>query len=108
MQQFAFQKGMESDTGYECQTTFFDDLTIAEMCWWEKAIINTYKRVMRNWKDDLHFITEFIMMLNWKARATENNPTWSRCYSKLWEEAHDRALSNLKWEDLNYYLRTTD
>ena len=32
MQQFAFQKGMESDTGYECQTTFFDDLTIAEMC----------------------------------------------------------------------------
>lgn len=96
-------------TGYEPQTTFFTDFSIADMFGLE-AIKDTYARAFKYWKDDVKFVTELSMVLNWKGwqHHGEGNKKYSEWYFAKWEELHDWCLSNLKGDDLTYYLRTTD
>lgn len=55
-----FKKVME-DSGYESFTTFSSDLTIAELMGGQKAIEETFNRVVKEWKDDVKYFTEFAM-----------------------------------------------
>lgn len=91
------------------ESTFRDDFTIADR-FGEKGIKDTYKNVFKHWKDDLKYLTEFVIVLNWKAWywSDHGKMNYSKLYSDLWEEAHDWCCSNLKGEDLKYYLRTVD
>lgn len=52
-------------TGYEPITTFWDDFTIADK-YGESGIRDTYKRAFKAWKKDYKFLTELVMVLNWK------------------------------------------
>ena len=95
--------------GYETKTTFWQDFSIADM-FGAKAIKSTYKQSLKAWKHSTEYITELVMVLNWKMwfHAEHRNDTLSRLYQQLWEEADGWCLDHLKGNDLIYYIRTTD
>lgn len=94
---------------YECQTTFWEDFSIAEL-FGEEAIRDTYKRAKAEWRKDCIYGTELSMVLNHKCWYwyEEQDTRLSQLYSELWEEYHDWVLDSWKGEDLGYYLRITD
>ncbi len=83
---------------YECQTTFWEDFSIAEL-FGEEAIRDTYERVKAEWGYDHAYGTE---LWYWYEKQNEK---FSKLYAKLWEEYHAWVLDNWKGEDLGYYLR---
>lgn len=94
---------------YECQTTFWQDFSIAEK-FGEEAIIDTYKRARKEWGKDKIYGTELSMVLNRKCwfHYEAQNMEISQLYSKLWAEYHDFVLDNWEGENLAYYLRVTN
>ena len=95
--------------GYTCKTTFWHDFSIAEK-FGVKAIKDTFKRAFKEWKTNTEYITEFVMILNWKCwyHYERNNKPLSKLYSDLYYKAHGWCCDNLKGDDLTYYLNTTD
>lgn len=91
------------------ETTFWSDYTIAE-CFGNKAIYETYNRTFNEWKNNLVYITELVIVLNWKCWNwyERKNITRSKIYAELYEKTHDWCLDNLKGKDLEYYLRQVD
>lgn len=94
---------------YECQTTFWQDFSIAEK-FGKEAIIDTYKRARKEWGKDKNYGTELSMVLNHKCwfHYEAQNMEISQLYSGLWAEYHGFILDNWKGEDLAYYLRIID
>lgn len=99
---------IEALTGYKPFTTFYEDFSIAD-AFGISAIKDTYKRAFKSWKYNHKYITELIMALNWKIHEHYGtNDAYARVYDELWREADEWAMDNLKGEELQYYLRTTD
>ena len=98
---------IEAQTGYKPMTTFYEDLSIADMFGID-AIKDTFKRVFVEWKDNYKYITEFIMALNWKCWEHQYHEVYGQLYIELYRAADEWAMENLKGEELQYYLRTTD
>ncbi len=94
---------------YGCQTTFWEDFSIAEL-FGEEAISDTYMRAKAEWKNDRMHGTELSMVLNHKCWYwyEEQNTKLSQLYAELREEYRNWVLENWKGEDLTYYLRVTD
>ena len=94
---------------YECQTTFWEDFSIADRFGLE-AVRDTYNRAKAEWRDDRIYGTELSMVLNHKCWQHYNakNAILSKLYAELWEEYHGFVLDNWKGEDIKYYLRITD
>lgn len=98
----------EAFCGYKQITTFFEDFSIADN-FGVKAIKSTYKRAFREWKHDYKYLTELVLVLNWKCwQHLKKNEAYSKLYADLYYEVHEYALDNLKGEELTYYLRITD
>ena len=95
--------------GYELKTTFYDDFTIAE-AFGAKAIEDTYRRAFEEWKTNVVYITELVMVLNWKLWHHWNagRTEMAELYDRLWKEADRWCCDNLKGEDLSYFYSTTD
>lgn len=92
----------------EFKTTFYTDFSMAEM-FWKKAIIDTYKRCMKEWSSDVRYFTEFVIALNHKIRDWyEKDVEVAKIYDELWREADSLALEIFSGEDKKYYLKTTD
>ena len=51
-----------AENGYELQTTFWNDFSIADRFGIE-AINDTYKRAFSEWKDNYKYLTELILVL---------------------------------------------
>lgn len=100
---------IEALTGYQPKTTFWQDFEIAEMFGGEKGIRDTYKRAFREWKTNVEYLTELVMVLNWKLwQHYEEGNEYAKIYNELWNQADAWAMENLTGEDLSYFLRTTD
>ena len=98
----------ESLMGYTQKTTFFEDFSIADN-FGVKAIRDTYKRAFASWKDNVEYITEFVMVLNWKIwQWYGKNDEYAELYNELWETADAWCCENLEGDDLAYFYRTTD
>lgn len=95
--------------GYETKTTFWQDFSIADM-FGAAAVKDTYKRAFKEWKHNTEYVTELVMVLNWKMwdHAEHGRDTLGRLYQQLWTEADTWCLDHLKGNDLTYYYRTTD
>lgn len=94
--------------GYETITTFWQDFTIAEN-FGEAAIRDTYKRAFNEWKRNYKYLTELVLILNWKIwQHYETNEPIARIYNELWEKADAYACENLKGEEAKYFFDTTD
>lgn len=99
---------IEEMTGYKPITTFWQDFSIADM-FGTNAIEDTYRRALKEWKSDYKFLTELVMVLNWKIwEHYETDETAARLYNDLWIEAQEYALDNLVGNELKYFLEVTD
>ena len=95
-------------TDYELKTTFWQDFSIADH-FGTDAIRDTYNRAFEDWKHDVIYLTELVMVLNHKIwQWHERNETIARVYNSLWEQAAGYAESTLEGDDLMYYFMTTD
>lgn len=99
---------MKQETGYETKTTFWEDFSIADRFGLE-AVIDTYDRAFREWKGNVEYLTELVLVLNHKIWAWyQTNARLGELYSTLWEKTHDWCLDNLTGNDLEYYFQMTD
>lgn len=99
---------IEEQTGYRPITTFYLDFSIADKFGLD-AIQDTYNRAFAGWKDNFRYITELVMVLNWKCfRWFGHNDDYSKLYQKLYEELNDWCFDNLKGVELDYFIETTD
>ena len=95
-------------TGYEPKTTFYMDFSIAER-FGTDAIRDTYKRAFKDWKNNIVYLTELVMALNWKIyEHYGKNEAFAKVYNELWEEADGWCMENLKGKEMDYFLSTTD
>lgn len=94
---------------YEFKTTFWSDFSIADR-FGVDAIMDTYRRAFNEWKDDYIYLTELVLVLNWKIWEHYENGSKlvASVYDQLWRYASEYACENLKGEELRYYFRTTD
>lgn len=115
---------MASMTGYEFITSFWDDFVIAERmgCGVQdghlvptdvetgvKAIEDTFDRAFREWKSNYKYLTELVMVLNWKIwRFNGIIEEYTELYNKLWGIADEYAVSNLEGEERSYFYEVTD
>ena len=93
----------------ERETTFRTDFCIADK-YWPTAIKDTYKRAFKEWKKDIVYITELVIVLNRKLHEHfgKGHSKLAELYNQLWESTHNWCLENLKDKDLEYYLDKTD
>ena len=99
---------IEALCGYKPITTFWDDFSIAEGFGFG-AVCETCNRAFQEWKYDYKYLTELVMVLNWKIwQHYEHNEPLARLYNTLWERAAQYAQENLKGDELTYYFVTTD
>lgn len=104
----SFKQQMESQTGYSCFTTFFEGFSIADK-FGVDAIKDTYARALKEWKSNYKYLTELVMMLNWKIwQYYGKNDGLAIVYNELWQKADTYACEHLKGEELSYYYSTTD
>ena len=100
---------IEAETGYKPITTFYTDFSIAEKFGGIEAIKDTYNRAFKEWKHDYKYITELAMALNWKSfRWYEVKDEFCELYTELFKRLDAWIMDNLKGEELDYYIRTTD
>ena len=93
---------------YEFKTTFWSDFTIAD-AFGTEAIKDTFNRAFKYWKDNYEYLTELVLVLNWKIwQHYEKNETYAKLYNELWIKADNYGLNNLKGNELNYFIRTLD
>ena len=106
---FRFPKWtIEEQTGYKPQTTFWEDFCIADR-FGRPAVQDTFNRAFRSWKKNHIYLTEMVLVLNWKIwQHYETNEPLARLYDKLWRQADEYACENLKGEELDYFYRKTD
>lgn len=99
---------IEAMCGYKPITTFYTDFGIAEVFGIE-AIKDTYDVAMKFWKKDYKYLTELVMVLNWKIfEHYGNNDKFAELYDYLWRKADEYAVNHLKGSELDYFYRTTD
>ena len=102
-----FTKRFE-ELGIPQKTTFDDDFSIADK-FGVKAVQDTFNRAFKEWKSNYKYLTELVIVLNWKIwQYYTEDPKLAELYNRLWEQARDYAVSHLKGEELNYYLDLTD
>ena len=95
-----------ANLGYETQTTYFEDFSIAER-FGEYAIRDTYRRALLN--KDYKMMTELAMVLNHKIWFLyEKNEKLAKVYDELWKDCDARCMDTLKGDELSYYISTTD
>ena len=96
-------------TGYEPKTTYWEDFSIADG-FGAKEVVDTFDRAFTtDTKSDVEYITELVMVLNWKIHQFyEKQPKLAAVYNRLWAKADSWCMDNLKGDDLDYFLKTTD
>ena len=99
----------ESLCGYTQRTTFWDDFTIAEK-FGVSAIKDTYKNAFNSWKNDVVFIVELVLVLNWKMLYMDEKHMTEKSvmYYKCWVELSNWCERHLEAGAYEYFLNVTD
>lgn len=99
---------IESETGYKPKTTFWQDFSIADK-FGLPAVVDTFNRAFNEWKNNVVYITELVLVLNHKIwQFYQTDKPLSQFYNKAYSQAYDYALDNLKGAELDYFYRMTD
>lgn len=95
--------------GKKVISTFYGDLTIAEICGGEKALNNTYNKIVKDWGNNVQYFTEFVTALNHKIwEWYGHDDTLAKVYDGLWRKASEYAETHFEGDDLSYYYREID
>lgn len=101
-------KEFMAENGYNLQTTFWEDFSIADR-FGISAIKDTYNRAFNEWKEDYKFLTELVLVLNHKiGQHYDTRMDTAKLYNSLWEKADQYAMENLKGDELSYFYNVTD
>ena len=101
-------KEFMAENGYELQTTFWNDFSIADK-FGLLSIQDTFNRAFEEWKEDYKYLTELILVLNHKIwQYHKTRPEFATLYNSLWEQADRYAVENLKDDELSYFYDVTD
>ena len=104
-----FTETLKECSGYETISTFYADLSIADV-YGIDAIKDTIKRVKEQWFNDYKMFTEFVLALNhksweWNARTeVAGSEEIKKLYIKQYYYFDEYCLDNYKGEALDYYL----
>ena len=99
---------IEDYCGYKPITTFWEDFSVAD-AFGDYAIKETYKKAFDSWKTDYKYLTELVLVLNWKIwQHYETNIEIAKVYNELWEKLENYCYKNLKGEELSYFIKTID
>lgn len=99
---------IEAMTGYHPITTFYEDFSIAEP-FGVSAIIDTYNRAFKEWRDDIKYLTELVMVLNWKIwEHYETHRSLAKVYEGMWSKTTDWVFAHKTGDDLDYFLEITN
>lgn len=104
-----WRKNLEMMSGYEPKTTFFSDLSIAE-CFGIDAINDTYNKAIKEWGNNIIYMTELTLCLNHKIwQLYKIDEPCAKVYDALWRKACEYVINHFKDEkDLSYYYSVTD
>ena len=95
-------------TGYRPKTTFWEDFSIAEV-FGRRAIEETFRNAFSNWKTNYIYLTELVMVLNWKVWFWyEEDRSVSEIYNRFFETADHYAIESLRGDAREYFLKTID
>jgi len=77
---------------YKRKTTYTSDFSVAEWCVpveGMSAIASTLRNALQNWRDDIEFFAEIIIVLNMKAweHSARGNRQYAEMYSDLYYDA---------------------
>lgn len=99
---------VEEMVGYKPLTTLYMDFSKVDHLG-VKEIRDLYNSTFSKWKNDYKYLTELVMVLNWKIWEHHlRNDSLVSLYNSLWQKTHRYALNHLKGEEIRYYLMTTD
>ena len=100
---------IEDETGYQPQTTFWTDFSIADV-FGVDAIRDTFDRAFGEWRSNFEYLTELVMVLNHKIwqHHEHGREDYAAVYDELWETADLWACENLKGDELAYFFSCTD
>lgn len=102
-----FKEWMQ-ESGYELKTTFWEDFSIADR-FGATSVQDTFNRAFDEWKSNYVYLTELVLVLNNKIwQHYKSNEQIARLYDKLWRQADEYAVNNLKDAELEYFYRITD
>jgi hypothetical protein len=105
--EICFEQFMES-VGKTRKTTFFSDLSIAEV-YGVNNIKDTYKRVMKSWGKNLEYMCEWVISLNQKIwQHAKTYPEIAKVYDELWRKADNHCMETFKDNELVEYIRYVD
>lgn len=107
----AFEANLGNVGNYRRRTTFYADLSIAEY-YGEANVKDTYNQVMKEWLDNIEYITEFVLCLNWKCweHHGRDNRELAVLYHDLYYKAVGEVMEHYKndQKSLLYYYEITD
>ena len=99
---------LEKMLDFKFESTFWEEFSIAEN-YGSEGVREHYKVVFDQWKDNLKYLTELVLVLNIKIFLWYGvDDTIGLTYDQLWKETDGYALETLKGNDLHYYLSTLD
>ena len=102
---------MRLPNGYEMESTFWYDFSIADI-FGERAIRETYERAFNEWKDDIKYMTELTIALNYKIwEWYEKDEDIAKVYNELWEQIEEYILGDdtkFSEDEITYFYRITD
>lgn len=100
---------IESEIGYRPFTTFYEDFSIAEIFGTE-AVVDTCRRCVKEWKNNVKYFTELVLIVNWKSwhHYKEGNEEYTELYSELYHQVYRIAIETFTGEELDYFMETID
>ncbi len=102
------KQSLERQFDFHFETTFWEEFSIADN-YGSEGVREHYNLVFNQWKDNLRFLTELVLVLNWKIyQWYQVDDNLGMTYDQLWKETDGYALETLKGDDLHYYLSTLD
>lgn len=93
----------------ETKTTFWQDFSIADR-FGLAAIKDTYKRAFEEWREDVEYAAELVVVLNHKIwqHYERGDMRKAELYDKFWKEADAWCYEHFTGEDARYYFMVTD
>ena len=102
------KQALEKQFDFKFITTFWEEFSIADN-YGSDEIRKHYDLVFDQWKDNLKYLTELVLVLNWKIfQWYQVNDTIGMTYDELWKKSDAFAMKTLKGEKLDYYLSILD
>lgn len=93
------------ENGYELQTTFWEDFTIADR-FGLSAIQDTFNRAFEEWKEHYKYLTELILVLNHKIwQYHESCPEFARCITVFGDRRTYMPLETSREKNWSIFMK---